>query len=140
MFELKQYNSIEYNYLVYKQELLTIVCTLQKQCVYLLRVHFYVYTDHCTLKYLNTQCDLSQRQAWWIEDLSQYNYKLHYIKGEENTVADTLSYYLDFDSGPETVDLVQEELESTIIQIATDHKLFVQIQNSYNTDKFCYKL
>ena len=140
VFELKQYNSAECNYLVHKQELLAIVCTLQKQHIYLLRVHFYVYTDHCTLKYLDTQYDLSQRQAQQIEDLSQYDYELHYIKGEENTVTDTLSCYLDFDSGSENTDLVQEELEGTIMQISADQELLVQIQNSYNTDEFCHKL
>ena len=91
VFESKQYNSVEHNYPVHKQELLAIVCTLWKQYIYLLRVHFHVYTDYYTLKYLDTQCDLSQRQAQWMEDLSQYDYKLHYIKGEENTVVDTLS-------------------------------------------------
>ena len=63
VFESKQYNSVEHNYLVYEQELLAIVCVLQKQYIYLLRVHFHVYTNHCTLKYLDTQYDLSQRQV-----------------------------------------------------------------------------
>ena len=31
-----------------------------------------------------------------MEDLSQYDYELHYIKGEENTVADMLSQHSDF--------------------------------------------
>lgn len=75
-----------------------------------------------------------------MEDLSQYDYELHYIKGEENTVADTLSCHSDFDSSLENISLVQEELESTIIQIFVDYKLFVQIQNSYNLDNFCHKL
>ena len=55
-------------------------------------------------------------------------------------VTDTLSCHLDFDSGLENTDPVQEELEGTIMQISTDHKLLVQIQNSYNTDEFCHKL
>ena len=54
-FESTQYNSVEHNYPVYKQELLTIVQTLKKWQVYLLGVYFYVYTDYCTLKYLDTQ-------------------------------------------------------------------------------------
>ena len=58
-FKSKQCNGAEHNYPVHKWELLAIVCALQKWCVYLLGVHFHVYTDHHTLKYLNTQHDLS---------------------------------------------------------------------------------
>ena len=55
-----------------------------------------------------------------MKDLSQYDYELHYIKREENTVTDTLSCHLDFDSSLENTDLAQEELGGTIMQISTD--------------------
>jgi hypothetical protein len=37
------------------------------------------------------QRDLSQRQARWMEFLSQYNATIHYLPGEQNCAADALS-------------------------------------------------
>ena len=50
-----------------------------------------IYTDHRTLENFNEQKDLSQRQLPWMEYLLQYEYEIHYVKGEDNTVADALS-------------------------------------------------
>ena len=52
---------------------------------------FFIYTDHKTLENLNTQKDLSRRQARWMELMSQYDAKIVYIKGDDNCVADALS-------------------------------------------------
>jgi hypothetical protein len=50
-----------------------------------------IYTDHQTIENFDTQKDLSRRQARWMEFLLQYTYNIHYIKGKDNMVADTLS-------------------------------------------------
>jgi len=52
---------------------------------------FFIYTDHKTLENFTTQKDLSRWQAHWMEFMSQFDSKIIYIKGEDNTVADTLS-------------------------------------------------
>ena len=52
-----------------------------------------LYTDHKTLINFATQKDLSRRQARWMEELSIYNCKFIYVKGDDNTLADTLSRY-----------------------------------------------
>ena len=44
------------------------------------------------LENFHSQKDLSHCQAWWMEFLSQFNAKIVYIKGHENSVADTLSH------------------------------------------------
>ena len=62
-FDSAQYNNAEKNYPVHEQKLLSIVQVLKKWHVYLLRVHFEVYTDYQTLKYIATQKDLSRWQA-----------------------------------------------------------------------------
>ena len=41
----------------------------------------------------HTQWDLSRRQARWMEELAIYDCKFVYIKGELNTVADSLSRF-----------------------------------------------
>ena len=58
-----------------------------------LRISFFVYTDHKTLLNFHTQKDMSHRQARWMEELSIYDCKFVYIKGSDNTVADTLSRF-----------------------------------------------
>ena len=50
-----------------------------------------MYTDHKTLENFHSQKDLSRRQARWMEFLSQFDAKMVYIKGDENSVADALS-------------------------------------------------
>ena len=71
--------------------MLAIIRALKKWHTDLIGVPFLIYTDHKTLQNFDTQRDLSRRQARWMEFLSQYDGKIVYVKGEENTVADALS-------------------------------------------------
>jgi hypothetical protein len=50
-----------------------------------------VRTDHHPLRYLETQPLLSKRQVRWLDALSEYDYKIEYIQGKWNNVADALS-------------------------------------------------
>jgi len=69
------------------------ICTLKKWCVDLLGSPFFIYTDHKTLENFNVQKDLSRHQVRWMEFMSQFNTKIVYIKGDNNTVADALSRF-----------------------------------------------
>ena len=71
--------------------MLSILWALRKWQVDLLGTHINIYTDHKTLQNIDFQWDLSQRQAWWMEYLSQYKYMITYINRERNIVANTLS-------------------------------------------------
>ena len=48
-------------------------------------------TDHRSLVYLSTQDNLSPRQVRWWEFLSRFNFRITYVKGSLNIVADALS-------------------------------------------------
>lgn len=61
----------------------------------LLGTYFTVKTDHHTLESLPTQKELSRRQARWTEFFSQYDYKIEYVPGPDNSVADALSRIAD---------------------------------------------
>ena len=50
-----------------------------------------VYTDHCSINWLQTQERLSLRQAKWMEYLANFKYESEYLKGKKNVVADALS-------------------------------------------------
>ena len=39
---------------------------------------------------------LNWRQVRWSEELSQYNFRIHYQKGSENAKADALSQWADY--------------------------------------------
>jgi hypothetical protein len=90
------FKGAELNYPVHEKEMLAIICDLDKWRSDLIGVPVLVYTDHKTLENFDTQKDLSHRQARWMEFMSQYDCKIVYIKGDENTVADALSH-TDFD-------------------------------------------
>ena len=83
----------ELNYPVHEKELLAIMRALQKWKCDLMGRPFFVYTDHKTLLNFDTQKDLSRRQARWMEQLSIYDCKFVYVRGEDNTMADALSRY-----------------------------------------------
>ena len=90
-FDSMTFKGAKLNYPVHEKELLAIIRALKKWRVDLLGSPFFIYTDHKTLQNFNTQKDLSRRQARWMELMSQYDAKIVYVKGGDNTVADALS-------------------------------------------------
>ena len=90
-FESMSLKGAQLNYPVHEKEILAIIRALTKWCTDLLGVSFTVLMDHKTLENFNTQRDLSRRQARWMEFMSQYDAKIVYVKGEDNTVTDALS-------------------------------------------------
>jgi hypothetical protein len=50
-----------------------------------------VYTDHKGLEWISTQKKLSPCQARWLETLSEFDFEVIYLPGEENVLADALS-------------------------------------------------
>jgi hypothetical protein len=72
--------------------LLAIIHALKKWRADLLGGLILIFTDHRTLENFDTQRDLSCRQAHWQEFMAQFEMKIYYVKGEDNTVADALSH------------------------------------------------
>ena len=81
----------ELNYPTHEKELLALVSMLEKHNYWLRSTPFTAFTDHESIKFLNTQPELSRRQARWILLLSEYDCLIRYIKGGENKLADLLS-------------------------------------------------
>lgn len=48
-------------------------------------------SDHIGLRYSFDQPNMNTRQARWLATISEFNFKIRYIKGKENRVADALS-------------------------------------------------
>jgi hypothetical protein len=72
-------------------ELLAIIYALKVWRHYLVRRKFELKTDHCGLQHIFTQRYLGARQRCSSKLLSEYDFKINYIKGTVNRVADALS-------------------------------------------------
>ena len=120
------------NYPTHELELLAIVRALKKFRSDLLGTHFTICTDHRTLESFLHQKDLSRRQARWQESLADYTFNIQYIRGTENTVADTLSRRPEEHPEPTAV--------ATVMTVSIDQKLRELIKAGYAEDKFAQRL
>ncbi|GBG62959.1 hypothetical protein CBR_g34659 [Chara braunii] len=80
----------------YERELYALYKALVHRRRYLLGRFFYLRTGHQTLKWIKTQLVLSDALKRWSEVIDQYDFKLDYVKGEYNKVADALSRRADY--------------------------------------------
>ena len=84
-------NPAQQNYPVHEIEMLAGIETMLRYSDILQGVAFQWLTDHKGLTHLLNQKNLSGRQARWLEKISSYIFKVVYIEGSENVVADALS-------------------------------------------------
>ncbi|GJP69759.1 hypothetical protein CLOP_g773 [Closterium sp. NIES-67] len=87
----KKLHGAELNYPIHDKEALAIVIAFKAWRCYLEERRTTVYTNHCSLKYLKTQPNLSRRQVRWIEFLeTHFHYDIVY-KPDHKNKADALS-------------------------------------------------
>jgi hypothetical protein len=89
-YESKKLTPAEVQWTTTDQELWAVVHALKTWRCYLEGIHFTVVTDHNPLVSLQTQPNLSRRQARWSEYLQRFNFSWKYRPGRIN-VADPLS-------------------------------------------------
>ena len=128
--------SAQMNYPVHEQELLALMDSLKEWRHYLHGQRFTVYTDHISLKYLQTQPKLSRRQIRWSQELADYDYDIFHKPGKENVVADALSRRPDHrpisSLGP------QQSLANVIISESTvGADILGEIRRAYADDVDC---
>ena len=81
----------EENYAVVEQECLAIVWALQKLARYLIGRPFILQSDHQPLRYLQTSRTLNARLCRWALILQQFEFRIEYVPGKANALADFLS-------------------------------------------------
>lgn len=84
---------------IYDKEMLAVILAVKKWHSYLVERHFFIKTDHQSLKFLSDQQAITPFQQKWVAKMLGYDYLIVYRKGAQNTVADALSRKsLDLDS------------------------------------------
>ena len=84
----------ERRYPTHDKEMLAIIKMLGEWRIYLQGRHPFtirICTDHNSLQYFMTQPSLSARQSRWLDKLADFDFKIEYVKGPVNVVADALS-------------------------------------------------
>ena len=87
----KKMDKAESNYPIHEQELLSIMNALRAWRHYLGGRHFTILSDHKSLQTISSHTMATQRQVRWAAAMAEFDFKIKYIKGEENVVADALS-------------------------------------------------
>jgi RNase H-like domain found in reverse transcriptase/Reverse transcriptase (RNA-dependent DNA polymerase) len=90
-FASRKLQPAEVSYRVHDLELMAIVYALRERRVYLHGVSFEIETDHHPLRYLDTQLQLSKQQIRCLDALAEFDFKLRYLRGKYNFIADALS-------------------------------------------------
>ena len=98
VFFSKKLSSTQLNYLIYDKELLAIVEAFKEWRLYLSGIVelVKVYTDYKNLQYFTITKELSRHQICQVEFLLEFNFEIHYKKGNENAYTDALSRRLDY--------------------------------------------
>jgi hypothetical protein len=87
----RKMNQAERNYATTEQELLAVVEAIRTWSHYLIGRTFLLETDHKALIYIFTQPKLSPRQCRWLNLLAGFDFKIKYLEGRKNVVADGLT-------------------------------------------------
>ena len=142
-FDSMQLNDAQKHYPVHEKELLAIICALKKWRADLLGGPIAVFTDHRTLENFDMQRELSHRQAQWQEFMSQFEMKIYYVKGEDNTVADALSHLPVVEVASEVLPHYESWMERSVnvtMTISADKSFLDDVKKGYLEDHFVKKI
>jgi hypothetical protein len=116
-YESRKLKEHERFYVMHDLKLESIVHALKLQWHYLMGKIFKLRIDHCGMKYLFGQSRLNNRQSWWLEFLSEYDFDIKHIIGKENKLVDALSRRM-HEMHDTTISMYQIDLCNIILQVS----------------------
>lgn len=114
--ESRKLNEHKKYYVTCDLELEMIIHALKIWRNYLLGRRFALMSDHSGLRYLLDQPDLNDRKSRWLAMVSEFDFEIRYIKGEENKVIDFLSRRIQVNHVT-TVSCYGTDLKDQILQV-----------------------
>jgi predicted aspartyl protease/transposase InsO family protein len=126
-FTSRRMKEAEERYLNQDKELLALVHCLTKWRHIILGSKIQVYTDNRSVQYMMTKPTLSQRQARWLDLLSEYNLEILPIRGKCNIVADALSRRPDYSL-------------AVVSTVVGDTQFLDNVRAGYATDSTCTEI
>ncbi|KAN0023193.1 hypothetical protein ACTFIU_011356 [Dictyostelium citrinum] len=101
LYDSKKFTKEQQVYSTTDREFLALLHVLDKYRYLLVDKKFIVYTDHLNLTYYKNMADPPKRIIRSLDKLSEFNFEIRHIRGEDNVVADFLSrspqFYLQWD-------------------------------------------
>ena len=135
----QKFSPAEQNYSTHEQEMLAIMHALKEWKHYLEGSphKVIIFTDHASLRYFQTQPNLSRRQTRWNEFLADFDIEFKYRPGEQNEVPDALSRRADY-AGETLAPPLEEQREElsaiTRSTITLDKDLLERCREAYAQD------
>ena len=123
-FARRKFSSAEHNYTTIEREGLLIVYALQKTRHFLLGVHFKIFIDHSTLKYLVNKPVLGGKVYRWLLLFQEYDFEIIVKPGRLNARPDHLSR---LESGEESASLEDNLPDAQLFSVQIEDEYFKDI-------------
>ncbi|GBG73564.1 hypothetical protein CBR_g16907 [Chara braunii] len=117
----------------YEREIYALRQALDHWKHYLLGRHFKVYSDHKTLRWLETQAKMTPKLTRWAAEIDQFDFELKPVKGKYNVVADARSRRSDyFGAVVHYLDIGRDLQEKLVLSDAL--KRWIEVIEQYDFD------
>lgn len=124
------------NYEIYDKEMLAVMSSFDEWRQYLMGAKYQVdvWSDHQNLSYFRQPQKFNRRQARWLMELANFDFKITHKPGKVMAKADALSRRADYDKGEnnnEDITLLPDHhFRSVSIDLVTSDSIYQRIRNS----------
>jgi hypothetical protein len=138
-YESRKLKDHERHYATHDLELEAIVHALKMCRHYLMGKKIELRKDHSGLKYLFGQPSLNAKQSRWLEFLSEYDFNIKNIKGNENKVFDALNRRVHEMHATSIIMYKLSYLSGKILEVSKSDQCYVDIKANLQQGKLQQK-